>query len=101
MACLLKSFYLKPKDVVTIYLSTSPELVISMLACARIGVVHNVVFAGFSPESLGARIEASSSKLVITSDGFYRKEKFIPLKAIVDEAFKKYSLIHKRQAPVV
>ncbi len=92
MASVLKSFYLKPKDVVTIYLSTSPELVISMLACARIGVVHNVVFAGFSPESLGARIKASSSKLVITSDGFYRREKFIPLKATVDEAFQKYSL---------
>lgn len=92
MASVLKSFYLKPKDVVTIYLSNSPELVISMLACARIGVVHNVVFAGFSAESLGARIQASSSKLVITSDGFCRREKFISLKAVVDEVFQKLPL---------
>lgn len=92
MASVLSSLYLKPKDVVTLYLSTSPELVISMLACARLGLVHNVVFAGFSPESLASRIKDSDSKLVITSEGFYRKGKFIPLKEIVDKAFKKETL---------
>ena len=64
----------------------TPDLVVAMLACCRIGVMHNIVFAGFSAESLRSRIINSNSKLVITADAFYRKNKLIGLKKIVDEA---------------
>ena len=84
----LKSFALSSGDTITLYLSMSPDLVISMLSCARLGIKHNVVFAGFSAESLAARIDASHSKLVITSDGFYRKGKVLELKKIVNDALR-------------
>ncbi|WP_336070246.1 acetate--CoA ligase [Mesoflavibacter sp. CH_XMU1404-2] len=73
-------------DRVCIYLPMIPELAISVLACARIGAIHSVVFAGFSSTALATRINDSECKMVITSDGSYRGSKTIDLKGIVDEA---------------
>ena len=84
----LKSLGIKKGDRVIIYLPMIPEAAISMLACARIGAVHSVVFAGFSAKSLSDRINDSGAKLVITSDGNYRGNKIIPVKDVVDEALK-------------
>ena len=85
-ANVLKSLGIKKGDRVTIYLPMVPELVISMLGCARIGAIHTVVFSGFSSTSLRDRVEDSESKIVITADGGFRKGKIIKLKDIVDEA---------------
>lgn len=73
-------------DRVAIYMPMVPEAVIAMLACARIGAVHTVVFGGFSPESLKDRINDCQAKLVITADGGWRRGKVVELKAAVDEA---------------
>ncbi len=73
-------------DRVVIYLPLIPEAIIAMLACARIGAIHSVVFAGFSPQSLRARVDDAGAKLVITADGGIRKGKVTPLKGAVDEA---------------
>src|SRR5919107_3703172 len=72
-------------DVVGIYLPMIPELVVAMLACARIGAPHNVVFGGFSPESVKERMEFSEAKALITVDGARRKGKTAPIKAALDE----------------
>jgi acetyl-CoA synthetase len=87
-ANVLKGFGLKKGDRVTIYLPMIPELAIAMLGCARIGVIHSVVFGGFSAESLKDRIVDSKCGLVITSDGTYRGGKAVTLKQIADEAMK-------------
>ncbi len=79
----------KKGDRVCIYLPMIPELAYGMLACARIGAIHSVVFAGFSSNALSTRINDSECKLVITSDGGYRGAKTINLKGIVDEALTK------------
>ena len=76
-------------DRITIYLPMIPEAAIAMLACARIGAVHSVVFGGFSPDSIAGRIADCTSKLVITADEGVRGGKRIPLKANVDEALKR------------
>jgi acetyl-CoA synthetase len=73
-------------DRVAVYLPMIPEAAIAMLACARIGAIHSVVFGGFSAEALRSRIEDAQAKLVITSDGGYRRGKASPLKPAVDEA---------------
>src|SRR4029078_7911424 len=73
-------------DRVAIYMPMIPELPIAMLACARIGAPHTVVFGGFSAEALAGRIDDSQAKLVITADGGWRRGKAMPLKAAVDEA---------------
>jgi len=88
-ANVLKSQGIKKGDRVCIYLPMIPELAISVLACARIGAIHSVVFAGFSSTALATRINDSSCKMVITSDGGYRGNKTINLKSIVDEAMGK------------
>ncbi|ORX82408.1 acetyl-coenzyme a synthetase [Basidiobolus meristosporus CBS 931.73] len=85
---LFQSYGLKKGDTVAIYLPMVPEAVISMLACARIGLVHNVVFAGFSAESLAERIQDASCKLLITCDEGKRGGKVIHTKKIADEALK-------------
>ncbi len=84
----LKKLGVKKGDRACIYLPMIPEAVFSMLACARIGAIHSVVFAGFSASSLAGRIQDSDCKVVITSDGAYRGEKAIHLKAVVDEALE-------------
>ncbi|MBI2166185.1 MAG: acetate--CoA ligase [Chloroflexi bacterium] len=82
----LKSLGVKKGDRVTIYLPMIPELPIAMLACARIGAPHSVVFGGFSAESLRDRINDSQAKILITSDGGYRRGTIVPLKRSADEA---------------
>jgi acetyl-CoA synthetase len=85
-ANVLKKRGIKKGDRVAIYLPMIPQLVISMLACARIGAIHNVVFAGFSADALKERVNDSTCKMVITSDASYRAGKTIPLKENVDRA---------------
>ena len=82
----LKSKGIKKGDTVCLYMPMIPELAIATLACARIGAIHSVVFAGFSATALAARINDASCKLIITADGGFRGEKITPLKEIVDEA---------------
>ena len=88
MANVLKEQGINKGDRVCIYLPMIPELAIVTLACARIGAIHSVVFAGFSAAALTARINDSVCKMVITSDGGYRGNKTIDLKTIVDEALE-------------
>ncbi|MBD0822926.1 acetate--CoA ligase [Aestuariibaculum marinum] len=87
-ANVLKAQGIKKGDRVCIYLPMIPELAISVLACARIGAIHSVVFAGFSSSALATRINDSDCKMVITSDGSYRGAKSIDLKGIVDDALE-------------
>ena len=76
-------------DVVSIYMPMVPELAFAMLACARIGAVHSVIFAGFSAESIADRNNDASAKIQLTADGGYRRGKVLALKSIVDEALEK------------
>ncbi|PAU82408.1 acetate--CoA ligase [Halovibrio salipaludis] len=82
----LKSLGVKKGDIVTLYMPMVPEAAYAMLACARIGAIHSVVFGGFSPEALAGRIDDGGSKVVITADEARRGGKRVPLKANVDEA---------------
>ncbi len=84
----LKSLGIKKGDRVCIYMPMIPEAVFAMLACARIGAIHSVVFAGFSASALSGRIQDSDCKIVLTTDGAYRGVKDIPIKAVVDEALE-------------
>ncbi len=88
MANVLKSKGVKKGDRVCIYVPMIPELAIALLACARIGAVHSVVFAGFSSTALSTRINDCDCKMVITSDGSFRGAKSIDLKGIVDDALE-------------
>jgi len=94
-ANVLKDLGVKRGDVVTIYMPMIPETVYAMLACARIGAIHSVVFSGFSAESLSKRIVDTNSKLIVTTDGSYRGDKTIDLKAIVDKALEITPVINK------
>ncbi len=87
-ANVLKSKGIKKGDRVCIYLPMIPELAISVLACARIGAIHSVIFAGFSATALATRINDCEARMVITSDGSYRGSKTIDLKVIVDDALE-------------
>jgi acetyl-CoA synthetase len=82
----LKALGIRKGDRVAIYLPLIPELAIAMLACARIGAIHSVVFGGFSAESLRDRINDQQARLVITADGGYRRGQIVPLKQVADEA---------------
>ena len=87
----LNSLGVKPGDCVAIYLPMVPELPIAMLACARIGAVHSVIFGGFSATALVDRIADAKSKILITADGGFRRGKIVPLKETADAALRELS----------
>ena len=84
----LKSLGVQKGDRIAIYLGMTPEIVVSMLACARIGAVHSVVFGGFSAEALADRINDAEAKVVITADGAWRRGDIVPLKENVDNSLE-------------
>src|SRR5439155_11253225 len=84
----LKKLGARKGDRIAIYLPLIPEAAIAMLACARIGAIHSVVFGGFSPESLRDRINDAEAKILITADGGYRRGQVIPLKRNSDKALE-------------
>ncbi len=87
-ANVLKSMGVKKGDVVTIYMPQLPEQIFAMLACAKIGAVHSVVYGGFSSEALADRINDANSRVVITADGGYRRGKIVEMKSIVNKAME-------------
>jgi acetyl-CoA synthetase len=91
----LKSLGVRKGDRVTIYLPHVPEAAVAMLACARIGAAHSVIFGGFSSQSIADRLGDAQSRFVITADGGYRRGAPIPLKKNVDEAIAKVGLVEK------
>lgn len=91
----LTSLGVEQGDVVSIYMPMTPELAIAMLACARIGAIHSVIFAGFSAEAIADRNNDASAKLQLTSDAAWRRGKALPLKNIVDEALAKSPSVEK------
>ena len=91
----LKSIGIKKGDIVTIYLTMIPELAYVMLACARIGAIHSIIFGGFSPDSIAGRINDCKSDYIITADEGLRGGKTIPLKEIADEALIKCPNVKK------
>ena len=95
MANILKKYEVKKGDRVTIYMPMIPEAIFAMLACARIGAVHSVVFGGFSPEALSDRIQNCKSDFVITADESVRGGRTFPLKENVDEAIKEIDSVRK------
>ena len=88
LANVLKDLGIRKGDRVTIYMPMVPELPVALLACARIGAVHSVVFGGFSAEALADRIHDSQSRVLITADGGYRRGGIVPLKRTADEALR-------------
>lgn len=95
VANMLKAQGIKKGDRVCIYMPMIPEVAYAMLACARIGAIHSVVFAGFSAGSLIDRINDAGCKLVLTTDGAYRGDKIIDLKSIIDEALEKCPTVER------
>ena len=94
-ANVLKGLGVGEGDVVSIYMPMVPELAVAMLACARIGAVHSVIFAGFAAEAIAERNNDASAKLQITSDAGWRRGKQLPLKETVDEALEKSLTVEK------
>src|ERR1700682_5494347 len=94
-ANVLKGQGIQAGDRVTIYLPMVPEATIAMLACARIGAVHSVVFGGFSADAVADRNNDAKAKLLVTADGGWRRGKVVPLQANVDEALKKSPTVQK------
>ena len=94
-ANVLKGLGVGVGDVVSIYMPMTPELAVAMLACARIGAVHSVIFAGFSAEAIADRNNDAQAKVVLTADGAWRRGKKLPLKATVDEALAKSPTVEK------
>jgi acetyl-CoA synthetase len=92
-ANVLRSLGVQKGDRVTLYMGRIPELVIGMLACARIGAIHSVVYGGFTVEALHERLEDSQSKVLIVADGGYQRGKIVPLKAIADEALQRAATV--------
>jgi acetyl-CoA synthetase len=107
LAAALRGLGVQQGDRITIYMPGCPEAIMLMLACARIGAIHLVVFAGFGAGALGDRIQASGSRLVFTSNITYRKGKDVPLKGIVDEALAlagpsvEHVVVHQRGSAAV
>ena len=95
LANVLKALGVKKGDRVVLYMGMIPELPISMLACAKIGAPHSVVFGGFSADALRERINDAKAKVVVTADGAWRRGTVVPLKASVDEALKETPTIEK------
>jgi acetyl-CoA synthetase len=93
-AAALRRHGVKKGDTVTIYMPMIPELPIAMLACARLGAPHNVVFGGFAPDSLRDRINDCKAKVVITADGSHRRGGLVPLKKNTDDALKECPQVH-------
>lgn len=87
-ACMLRSMGVHKGDVVTIYMPQIPEQIFAMLACAKIGAAHSVVYGGFSHEALADRINDANSRVVITADGGYRRGKVVELKSVVNKAME-------------
>ncbi|MCD5406752.1 MAG: acetate--CoA ligase [Desulfotomaculum sp.] len=94
-ANVLKSLGVQKGDRVSFYMPMIPELAIAMLACTRIGAVHSVVFGGFAPEALVGRVNDAQAKVIVTSDGGYRRGKVLPIKDNVDEALKANDSVEK------
>ncbi|WBV60592.1 acetate--CoA ligase [Chryseobacterium camelliae] len=94
-ANVLKEMGIEKGDRVCIYLPMIPELAVTMLACAKLGAVHSVIFAGFSASAVASRVNDCEAKMVITSDGSYRGNKVLDLKSIVDEALEKTPSVEK------
>ena len=94
-ANVLKNNGVKKGDRICIYMGMVPELVIAVLACARIGAIHSVVFGGFSATSIADRLEDAQGKFVITCDGAFRGNKEIPLKAIIDDALDRCPFVER------
>jgi len=92
-ANVLRSLGVKKGDRVTIYMGRVPELAIAMLACARIGAIHSVVYGGFSVEALHERLEDSQSKVLIVADGAYQRGNIVELKKIADEALQRAATV--------
>src|SRR5687767_1601240 len=90
----LKKLGVKKGDRVTIYLPMVPEAVVAMLACARLGAPHSVIFGGFSSQAIADRVEDAKSHVIITADGSYRRGQVVPLKKNVDEALTKTNLVN-------
>ncbi|XP_022694110.1 acetyl-coenzyme A synthetase-like [Varroa jacobsoni] len=102
MANVLRAKGVKKGDRVAIYMPMIPELVVTMLACARIGAIHSIVFAGFSADAFAERVVDARAKVVVTCDGVWRGNKLINLKKIVEEAIDKASLVaHEVESCIV
>ncbi|MBM4069738.1 MAG: acetate--CoA ligase [Planctomycetes bacterium] len=94
-ASVLKKLGIKPGDRVTLYMPMVPELAIAMLACARIGAAHSVIFGGFSAEAVADRNNDAGARLLVTADGGWRRGKVVPLKQNVDAALEKSTTVEK------
>lgn len=94
-ANILRDMGIEKGDRVCIYLPMIPELAVTMLACAKLGAVHSVIFAGFSASAVASRVNDCEAKMVITSDGSYRGNKVLDLKTIVDDALEKTPTVEK------
>ena len=92
---MLKALGAKKGDRICIYMPMTPELAYAVLACARIGAIHSVVFAGFSSKSLSDRIEDAQCSILVTADGGFRGQKITPLKEIADQALEKCDCIDR------
>lgn len=92
-ANVLKSMGVRKGEIVTIYMPQIPEIIIAMLACAKIGAVHSVVYGGFSVEALAERIEDARSRVLLTADGGFRRGQIVDLKSIANEAMKRSPFI--------
>jgi acetyl-CoA synthetase len=91
----LKSLGVKKGDRITIYMPMVPEAAVAMLACARLGAPHSVIFGGFSSQAIADRVDDAQSNLIITADGGFRRGQVVPLKQNVDEALKKTDRVKK------